>query len=260
MSEFVYLRLPFPFAKARISEIAETMSNGGGLPGVQVLARTEHPRATPVATGGRVASSEQIADVRAAVLKAIEPWGLMDTVPSTQVAAFDLALGRTLHEHLRIIPADAAHDETWSFLTLVVFPDVAVCRFPQMHIDRMIGTQRNVLRRPWFREEVLGDLLRSTDRPLGEDELVGLFERSAVARNRALIRRLAVAVLAYDGPTARSKWARALYKRVTFSTGPRLLDALSDAELDAVIYGTEVEPAAPCQSASECNLAPSQPG
>ena len=46
---------------------------------------------------------------------------------------------------LEIIPADAAHDETWNFLTLVVFPDVAVQRFPDMHVDRMIGTPRNVL-------------------------------------------------------------------------------------------------------------------
>jgi len=246
MSWFVYPRLPLPFAEARISEIAKTMSSGGES-AVQALARTEHPRAAPVATGGRVANSEHIANVRAAVLKTIEPWRRLDTVLRSQAAAFDLALGRTLHEHMRIIPADAAHDETWSFLTLVVLPDVAVLRFPDMHVDRLIGTPRNVLRRTWFRQEVLGDLLQSTDRPLGEDELVGLFERSAFARNHALIRRLAVAVLAYDGPAARSEWARDLYKRVRFSTGPRLLDALSDAELDAIIYRTEVVPAQPSQ-------------
>ena len=242
MSGFVYPRLSLPFAKARISEIAEAMSSGG-VSGVQALARTEHPRAAPVATGGRVADSGHIANVRATVLKAIEQWRWLGRVSRTQAAAFDLALGTTLHEHLRIVPADAAHDETWNFLTLVVFPDVAVLRFPNMHLDRLIGTPRNVLWRTWYRQEVLGELLHSTDRPLGEDELVGLFERSAVARNRALIRRLAVAVLAYDGPTARSEWARDLYKRVTFSTGPRLLDALSDAELDAIIYGTELAPA-----------------
>ena len=243
MSGFVYPRLPLPFAKARISEITEAMSSGG-VSGVQALARVEHPHAAPVATGGRVADSDQIASVRATVLKEIEPWQRLGRVVRAQAAAFDLALGCTLHEHLRIIPADAAHDETWSFLTLVVFPDVAVLRFPDMHVDRLIGAPRNVLRRTWFRQEVLGDLLHSADRPLGEDELVGLFERSALARNRALIRRLAVAVLAYDGPTARSEWARVLYKRVTFSTGPRLLDALSDTELDEIIHGPrQVRPA-----------------
>ena len=244
MSRLVYPRLPLPFAKARISEIAETMSSGG-VSAVPALARAEHPHAAPVATGGRVANSEHIENVRAAVLKAIEPWQRKDSIPRPQAAAFDLALGHTLHEQLRIIPADAAHDETWSFLTLVVFPDVAVIRFPDMHVDRLIGTPRNILRRTWFRQEVLGDLLHSTDRPLGEDELVGLFERSALARNHALIRRLAVAVSAYDGPAARSEWARDLYKRVRFSTGPRLLDALSDAELDAIIHGTEVAAAPP---------------
>jgi hypothetical protein len=238
MSGLVYPRLPLPIAKALISEIAETMSSGG-ISGVRALARAEHPRAAPVATGGRVANPGHIANVRAAVLETIEPWRRLGMVPRPQAAAFDLALGRTLHEHLRIIPADAAHDETWSFLTLVVFPDVAVLRFPDMHVNRLIGAARNVLRRTWYRQEVLGDLLYSTDHPLGEDELVGLFERSALARNHALIRRLAVAVLAYDGPAARSEWARDLYKRVTFSTGPRLLDALSDAELDTIIDGTE---------------------
>jgi hypothetical protein len=244
MNGLIYPRLPLPIAKVRISEIAETVSSGG-VSSVQTLARVEHPRAAPVATGGRVANSEHIGNVRAAVLDTIEPWRRFGTVPRPQAAAFDLALGRTLHDQLRIIPADAAHDETWSFLTLVVFPDVAVIRFPDMHVNRLIGSPRNVLRRTWYRQEVLGDLLYSTDRPLGEDELVGLFERSALARDHALIRRLAAAVLAYDGSVARSDWARELYKRVTFSTGPRLLDALSDAELDAIIHGTEAVPAPP---------------
>jgi hypothetical protein len=165
----------------------------------------------------------------------IEPWWQQGIVPSSEVAAFDLALGQTLYEQLQIIPADAAHDGTWSFLTLVVFPDVAVLRFPGMHINRMMGGERNVLRRTWIRQKVLGDLLHSPGRQLGEDELVGLFERTAFARNHALIRRLAIAVLVYDG-SARSEWARDLYKRVRYNTGPRVLDALSDDELDAIIY------------------------
>lgn len=238
MSWSVYPRLSLPFARARISEIASAMS-GSGVAGVRALSATEHPRAAPVATGGRVANPDDIGKVRAAVLDTVKPWYSAGVVPRLQGAAFDLALGHTLHEYLQIVPADAAHDETWNFLTLVVFPDVAVLRFPGMHADRLIGSPRNVLRRTWFREEVLGELLHSSDRPLGEDELVGLFERSALARNHALIRRLAVAVLAYEGPMARSEWARELYKNVTFTTGPRLLDALSDTELDAIIRGAE---------------------
>jgi hypothetical protein len=238
MSRFVYPRLPLAIARARIDEIGAALTTGD-IAAVEALAGVEHPRAAPVATGGRVVSADHIADVRAAILQTVETWVEQGRVSRPQAAAFDLALGRTLHEHLEIVPSDAAHDETWSFLTLIVLPDVAVLRFPDMHVDRLIGGRRNVLRRTWIRQEVLGDLLHATDRPLGEDELVGLFERTALARNRTLIRRLAAAVLRYDGATARSDWARELYKRVTFSTGPRLLDALTENELDALIRAEE---------------------
>jgi hypothetical protein len=77
--------------------------------------------------------------------------------------------------------------------------------------------------------------MHASDRPLAEDELVGLLERTALARNRALVRRLALAVLTYDGTMARSEWARKLYLRVTFTTGARLLDGLSDEEFDTII-------------------------
>jgi hypothetical protein len=248
MTRFVYPRLPLAISKARINEIDAAMGSGGNA-AVEGLANVEHPRAAPVATGGRRVSGDHIADVREAVLHTVEPWTRTGQVSRAQAAAFDLALGRTLHRHLQIVPADAAHDETWNFLTLVVLPDIAVLRFPDMHLDRLIGGNRNVLRRTWIRQDVLGDLLHSTDRPLGEDELVGLFERTALARNRTLIRRLAIAVLAYDGRTARSDWARELYKRVTFTTGPRLLDALTEEELDALISGDERPVSTPPRSA-----------
>lgn len=234
MNQRIYPRLPLAIAKARIDELGEAFANGG-LTEVEQLVGVEHPRAAPIATGGRVADQEDIAAVRGAVMEALAPWRTGAGVARPQAAAFDLALGRVLHDQLQIVPSDAAHDETWSFLTLIVLPDVAVMRFPDMHVDRLLGGNRNVLRRPWLREEVLGDLLHATDRPLGEDELVGLFERTALSRNRALIRRLAHAVVTYEGTAARSEWARELYKRVTFVTGPRLLDALPEVELDELI-------------------------
>jgi hypothetical protein len=233
MSRFVYPRLPLSFARRRIVEIESTLARNG-LRGVSELASTEDPQAAPVATEGRVADRTRISGVRQMVIQVLEPWRVQETVPRTEVAAYDLALGRALYESLEIVPADGAHDETWNFLTLVVCPDVAVRRFSDMHVERMLGTPRNALRRTWFREAVIGDLQRTAVRPLGEDELVGLFERSALARNHTLVRRLAMTVLAYNG-RGRSDWARELYKQVTFTTGPRLLDALSEDQLDDFI-------------------------
>ena len=80
MNGLVYPRLSLPFAKARISEIAEKMSIGG-ISSVQALAKTDHPHAAAVATGGRVADPDRISNIREAVLNTIEPWWRLGTVP-----------------------------------------------------------------------------------------------------------------------------------------------------------------------------------
>ncbi len=197
-----------------------------------------HPKADPVATGGRLADPDQIAQVREKTLAAVEPWRARGSVGRNEAAVFDLAIGRALHDVLQIVPSDAAHDGVWSFLTLVTFPDLAVLRFPDMHPDRMLGTNRNVLRRAWLRRDVLGDLTDRYTRPLGEDEMVGLFERSAMARNRPLIRALASTVMEHEGKGARSDWARELFKAVRYVTGPRSLDGFAECDLRMLIRET----------------------
>jgi len=189
--------------------------------------RFDHERKVPVATG-RIATPDEIADVRWAVVDDLAPW--LDRDRLTEKAEFDAALGRSLHKHLKIVPADAAHEGTWSFLTLVVFPDIAALRFPEFHADRFIGSHRNALRRTWQRHDILGDLYESSGSILGEDELVGITERTSVARNHRLARALASRVQAYEGPN-RMQWARELYKLATFHTGVRLIDALDDEEI-----------------------------
>nr|WP_300048472.1 hypothetical protein [uncultured Nocardioides sp.] len=196
----------------------------------------DHERKVPVATG-RIATPDEVARVREAVVADVAAWLEMERHTDTQKAEFDAALGRSLHTTLDIVAADAAHEGTWSFLTLVVFPDVAAVRFPGFHLDRLIGTPRNALRRTWQRHETLGDLT-AQGRSLGEDELVGLLERTALVRNRPLARALATRVLAYDGPN-RSQWARDLYKLATFHSGLRLMDAFDQEETDRFVAGLD---------------------
>lgn len=228
---FIYPRLSLAYADNLLAEIRDTYKHNG-LKGVEGFVRLDHPRASPVATGGRAAGPDKIASVRESVMTDLKSFlkdG--DVIGRAKVASFDRALGKSLYENLAVLPGDAAHDEMWNFLTLAVFPDLAVMRFPEMHTDRMLGTHRNALRRTWFRYEVLGDLLDNVGRPLGEDELVGLFERTALARNRPLLRAVARIVAEYDGQGSRSDWARSLYTRVTYVTGPRLLDILDDDQI-----------------------------
>jgi len=231
----VYPRLPTSVARELLEPIR--VASGDGIANVAKLASTDHPKAAPVATGGRKASSEDLHAVRTAVLAAVDRWIEVGAIPRAQQPAFDAQLGQSLHESLRILPADAAHPGTWNFLTLVLLPDVAVTRFNDLSDDRGLGTkrERNVLSRAWIRWETLGDLLLEGNPTLGEDELVGLLERTAVARNRVLAIELAKAVLSYGGGMARSEFARKLYKLVRYRTGPLLLDLLSQEELSDLV-------------------------
>ena len=230
----VYPRLSL----TRALEAAESVRTAwaeGGAEGLRALVAYAHPYAAPVATGGRVASPLEIEDARAEVMQDMAP---LMAVKHSSLVRFDVMLGRSLHHALRIVPSDAAHDDTWSFLSLVVFPDLVAFRFPDLHDDRLLGKPRNALRRVWQRAEVLGDVLFDHARPLGEDEAVGLFERTALSRNRRLVRFAALEVMNREGGSARSEWARQFYKRLQYLTGPLLLDVLTDDELETMVKST----------------------
>ena len=199
-----------------------------------------HPRAHTVPTGGPTAPPAKLRAARAAVLQAAAPWADQQQVPRRDVAEFDRAVGMALHGSMQILPADAAHEETWSFVTLVLLPDLAVRRFPDRHPSRLLGGQRNAFRRSWWRCEVLGELVVEGDPPLGEDELVGIFERSKMVRSRELARTLAFEILSYGGPD-RSHFARQVMKLVRRQTGPRLLDILQPEELTSLVQEAAIE-------------------
>ena len=232
---FTYPRLPAEPARELLALVRDNSKMG--MTQVTELVSTSHPKAAHVATGGRKSTADDLLRVRRTVLDAVGHWVESGGVPRNQQPMFDAQLGRALHESLEILPADAAHAGTWSFLTLVLMPDVAVTRVAELVDERGLGTkrERNVLSRAWMRWDALGAVLLSGDPILGEDELVGLLERSAVARNRALVHELATAVLDYRTGTARSEYARELYKRVRHRTGPLMLDLLTHHELTELV-------------------------
>lgn len=202
---------------------------------LSTLAGFAHPNAQPVPTGAEVATPERISKVRDQVMNAVQAFINDSRVQARETAVFDVTLGRALHEALEILPSDAAHRATWNFLSAVVFPDVVWARFPEPHEERFLGHPRNALRRVWTRYEVLGVMLLKGDPGLREDELVQLFERTALARNRRLVRTLAQAVLSFSGTTSRMEFARDLAKRTTHVTGPMLLDTMSHQDLERLV-------------------------
>ncbi len=153
---------------------------------------------------------------------------------------FDSAAGRVLYESLDIIPADAAAEGVWSFLSLVVLPEIGPWRFPDRAQDRLLGHPRNVFRRSWWRAHVLGpdlDAAPERQQPLGEDELVQIMERPTLAANPTVACAVRDGIFRGAGrvPAARSEFARDLTKRMLRLTPFIAVDLLSVQELDSLL-------------------------
>lgn len=198
------------------------------------LIRFSHPAADPVPTGGTPVSTSELATIRSEVMARVG--SLQEAKSVATQGRFDARLGLALHTHLPLIVSDAAHEEVWNFLTLCVFPDVLVARWPKLDEARAFGSGRNALRRTWWRQELLGDVMQvADDRRLMEDELVQLTERTALARINGLSRKLAHRILEAPSGSSREDFSRALVRLVTRETGPLLLDVLDDSALDELI-------------------------
>lgn len=236
---YVYPRLPAGAALEELKELRRLRT--GGRPEW----RRDHPRAVYAPHGSRVPETV-LEEVRARVEEAVAPLPRRNGVRRQDVARWDRVVGAALHSSMRIVDADAAAEGVWSFLTLVLLPDLAVERFPLDSADaRFLGLPRNVFRRTWERHRVIGDLEPPTGvKPLGEDELVGLLERSAMARNHRLVRLVAAQVLLYEGTDRSNSFARPLAKLVAAETGPFVLDLLGDEEL-AQLVGDAAQKIAP---------------
>ena len=193
----------------------------------------EHPLAAPVATGGTPVLRDRLEKVQESIRGLAERHGWPESLSRTAVSNFDQPCSVLLHELMDIVPADAAHEGVWSFLSLVVLPDVAKWRFPEAARDRMIGAPRNVFRRLWWRAEVLGSDALSGENALGEDELVQIMERPSLSADYRVAREIATVLMsrAPQAGLARSELMRDLTKRVLRLMPVLSLDALEDEEL-----------------------------
>lgn len=202
---------------------------------------------TPNPTGGSAPDVARLEAWRREIL------GRLDGISPTSKPERDkhsLVLGQAIAEIINPIPADVAHDGTWSYLSLALLPDVVHARWPGDSRDgqvilppeRWIGAQagnrdRNYLKLAWRRWVVLGAVMSTASPALGEDEFGALMERTAVARNRRLIRAAAVKILEM-GPTqpgGRAEFARSLMKQICARTGSLTLDVLSDEDLASFV-------------------------
>lgn len=249
MNSLLIPRLSTSEASKILTDHARSLE-GGALP--EELVRLEDVPGTPNPTGGAAASP---ADVQRWRWEVVELLDGIDTHSREGRDALGVALGQAIEDVIHPVPADVAHDGTWSYLSLVVFPDVVNRRWPGevrnarliLPDERWIGHQtttrdRNYLKLSWRRWIILGEVMREARPRLGEDEFGALLERTAVARNRRLVTAAARTIILRGPryPGGRMEFARQFMKRIAERTGPLLLDILSDEEILSVV-GAEAD-------------------
>lgn len=108
---------------------------------------------------------------------------------------FDTEAAILLHREFRISENEAAKPGVWNFLTCVVAPDLVRWRFQTSDatpLDRFLAGQKHLLQRLWWRAKAYYDPANAADpywlvREIGEDESVGMMERTTLSGIRPLV-------------------------------------------------------------------------
>ena len=209
---------------------------GASLEELQGLGALDHPDAAPSATGGHPVSTDKLRDIQVAIREVAKKAGFPKSIAgSTQT--FDRPCGTALYRLMDAVPADAAEEGVWSFMSVILVPEIGPWRFPRRPEDRILGRPRNVFRRLWWRAWALGPDLEIAPggcEPLGEDESVQIMERPSLGGNRRVARALQDALwraeLA-DLPVPRSELMRQLARRLRATKSHISLDAVDDRSL-----------------------------
>jgi hypothetical protein len=232
----LYPRLPRSAARKLITD-------RGGITVNQLvhLAELGHPDAEPSATGGHPVDRSKIQEVQSTIRAVAEAAGFPAPLGRNVAQNFDRPCGTALFDTMQIVPADAAEEGVWSFLTIVVVPEIGPWRFPTLAEERLLGHPRNVLRRTWWRAWAFGpDLLSAPEgcEPLGEDESVGIMERPSLGGNPRTAHALQAALWRAEQKglsVPRSELMRQLARRARAAKSHIQLDALTDRQLNSLL-------------------------
>lgn len=157
-----------------------------------------HRAAVFASTGGRRVTEGELRELRDRIAKAAEDAGFPNEGRRQDRALFDIEVARLLHERSGLVAAEASVRSIWTFLALVVLPDVSYWRYPKPPADRVLGTDitRHVLGRLWWRAHLLmqphvTDHYRLLE-VFGEAAFDQIFaRRKSIGGSRALVTALA---------------------------------------------------------------------
>lgn len=190
INDFVFL---YPRLDAHRAALLVQAQQGLSLAELQMCGASHHSDAACSPTGGLPVPETHLRDLQATLRGLCDDFGFPSALKTSKQAEFDRVCGTILRRDMRIVPADASEEGVWSFVSLVLVPELAPWRFPSRHEDRLLGKPRNTLRRLWWRAHVLGPDLTWVPpgcTPLNEDESVQIMERPTIAKSARLAQQL----------------------------------------------------------------------
>lgn len=148
-------------------------------------------------TGGSRVDPRQLRELRQGLVSIAEEHGFGTRDARATQAKFDAALGAWLVQQPLLRAGEALRDDVWSFVGMVMAPDIVHWRFGKSK-ERYLGGVRNTFQRLWMRARVLDRGEDVEDRwglldSLTEDALVQITERPSIGADAVLSRALAEA-------------------------------------------------------------------
>lgn len=201
----------------------------------------------------RRAGTEDLIALRRAIVNVASKFGYPSLVRGKKLIEFDQELGVAVHQQMRIMPADAANSDVWTFVNTVIAPDVVLWRYGKFEDlnkkwviseDRLFDLTRTTIGRLWWRVHLLGGEIAGL---LGEDEAVQLLEKPRIGGFVELSRCIGKRHLHYaaaGGTTRRMELLRDVTKRLVRKMAVQSVYVMSPNHLDLFVDELFVESAA----------------
>jgi Family of unknown function (DUF6339) len=240
-NQFYFPRLQRDAARALLAEYSTMQINA-----VANLAALESDKSYwyPTAPSGLRATTEMIENFQTTVREIAKRHGYPTVLGLKDRARgrFDRDIVTEILSLAPLLPSEAAQESVWSFLSLVVAPDVALWRWPNSKEKddyvRILGYPRNVFRRLWWRAFTLGVGPGSVSEKMLEDEAVAILERTSIGGNRVLVRTIAAAqIRRFEDAPKRTDLMRDVMKRIRRLHAFISFHSLSEGEISAVVEG-----------------------
>lgn len=194
MSKYYFPRLQHEAARQKLADYTDMPI--GDLASRAAL-ESEKSYWYPTAPSSQHATAEMLGDFQSMVRQIAKAYGYPTVLgeKDRRRVRFDRDVVAEILSVAPLLPAEASQEPVWSFLSLIVAPDVALWRWPNTKAnddyERILGYPRNVFRRLWWRAFTFDSGRDPVGHLLYEDEAVAILERTTIGGNRILARTIA---------------------------------------------------------------------